>query len=262
MNYGVKQHISPGTRQWQIPTGLQLIPGGLIGVRMLLVKESTRWLAKRGDHKKAPESLIWVRGGDTSEVRREFEEILQGIANEIQATEGVTWKELILPQNRFKVAVAITTQLGVQLTGNTSLAYYAQQIFTAVGAGTSSLLVTRLLGVVKVVAVTTFCVFVVGPIKRKTASMGGAAAMGICMLIIAVLVETSPPRGKLTRSAIASIAIIYVEAASYNLSWGPVSWLYLSEIFPTRIRECCIAIEQPRSGCLTHAPTDNPACLQ
>lgn len=242
VNYGVKQHIAPGTSQWQIPIGLQLVPGGLIGLGMLLVSESARWLAKRGRIDEALKSLIWVRGGDTPEVRAEFQEILLAIEEEVQATEGVTWRELLLPQNRFRVFVAITMQLGVQLTGNTSLAYYAPQIFAAVGAGTSSLLVTGLLGVVKVVAVTTFCVLIVGRIGRKTAFMGGAAAMGICMLIIAILVETSPPTGKMTSSAMASIAIIYIEAASYNLSWGPVSWLYLGEIFPTRIREFGVAI--------------------
>lgn len=245
VNYGVQNHVKPGTRQWQIPIGLQLLPGGILGLGMLLVKESVRWLAGKGRHEEALENLIWVRGGDSPEVQVEFAEIQAGLEEELRATEGVTWKELLLPANRFRVFVVITMQLGVQLTGNTSLAYYAPQIFAAVGAGKSSLFVTGFFGVVKVVAVSTFCLFVVGRIGRKTAFMGGALAMGTFMLIIAVIVAKDPPSGStgsITKPAIAAIIMVYCEAAAYNLSWGPVSWLYLGEIFPTRIREFGIAI--------------------
>jgi len=124
VDYGVSLHLKPGTKQWQIPVGLQLVPGGILGLGMLLCKESTRWLAKRGRTEEGLQSLIWVRGGDdTAEVRAEYAEILAGIEAEVAATEGVTWKELMLPGNRRRVFVAVTMQIGVQLTGNTTLAY-------------------------------------------------------------------------------------------------------------------------------------------
>ncbi|KAL6808362.1 general substrate transporter [Trichoderma camerunense] len=242
INYAVQTRVPSSTLQWQIPIGLQLVPGGLIGLGMLLVKESVRWLAKQGRNEEALANLIWIRGGDSPEVQAEFEEIRSSLDEESRLTEGISWKELLLPVNRFRVFVVVTMQLGVQLTGNTSLAYYAPQIFAAVGAGNSSLFVTGFFGVVKVVSVSVFCIFVVGRIGRKTAFMGGAAAMGILMLIIAIIVAKAPPTGHITGSSIAAIIIVYCEAASYNLSWGPVSWLYLGEIFPTRTREFGIAI--------------------
>ncbi|KAL2222506.1 hypothetical protein M432DRAFT_672160 [Thermoascus aurantiacus ATCC 26904] len=148
VDYAVGKHLEPSTRQWQIPVGLQLVPGGILGLGMLLCKESTRWLAKRGRNEEALQSLIWVRGGeDTPEVRQEFDEILAGIEEEVRATEGLTWKELLLPENRYRLFIAIILQIGVQLTGNTSLAYYSPQIFAAVGAGNSSLLISGFFGV-------------------------------------------------------------------------------------------------------------------
>lgn len=66
--------------------------------------------------------------------------------------------------------------------------------------------------------------------------------MGSFMLAIAIIVVKDPPSGKITSPAIAAIIMVYAEAASYNFSWGPVSWLYMGEIFPTRIREFGIAI--------------------
>lgn len=216
VDYGVSKHIKPSTKQWQIPIGLQLVPGGILGLGMLLCKESTRWLAKRGRVGEALESLIWVRGGeDTVEVREEFAEILAGIDEEVRATEGLTWKELLLPANRLRVFIAITLQIGTQLTGNTSLAYYAPQIFTSVGAGNASLLITGFFGLVKVVSCGFFLIFLVERIGRRWSLAGGAFAMGCFMLVIAVLGATHPPNPKvtsITHAGIASIVMVYMEA--------------------------------------------------
>lgn len=243
VDYGVSQHIAPSTKQWQIPIGLQLIPGGVLGLGMLYCRESVRWLVKRGRNEQALDNLIWVRGGDSEEVREEFAEIQAGIEEEIRATEGLTWKELLLPANRYRLFIAVSLQIGVQLTGNTSLAYYAPQIFQAVGAGNSSLLISGFFGLVKVCACFTFVVFLVERAGRRWSLLGGAFAMGSLMLIIAILTATHPPnpKGPVTSTGIAAIAMVYIEAACYNMSWGPVSWLYVSEIFPSRIREIGLA---------------------
>ncbi|MCJ1477913.1 hypothetical protein MMC13_006587 [Lambiella insularis] len=244
VDYAVQARVPTSTKQWQIPIALQMVPGGLVGLGMLLIKESSRWLAKRGKNEKALQSLIWVRGGDSPEIREEFEEILVGIEKEIQATEGVTWRELNLPANRLRLFIAITLQLSAQLTGNTSLAYYAPQIFAAVGAGTSNLLITGFFGIIKVLSVLCFQALLVERIGRKVAFMGGALAMGTFMLIVAIVVAKFPPDPSATRISspgVAAIAMVYAEAMSFNLSWGPCAWLYLGEIFPNRIREVGVA---------------------
>ena len=115
-----KSRVPSSTRQWQIPIALQLVPGGLVCLGMLLIPESCRWLAKRNRVDDALQRLIWVRGGDSAEVRKEFAEILQGVSEEVEATEGVTWRECLLPANRYRLFLAITIQLNQQLTGNTS----------------------------------------------------------------------------------------------------------------------------------------------
>lgn len=59
---------------------------------MLSLKESTRWLTKKGRHDEAWESLKWVRGGDSQETRDEMEEIRLGVEMEARATEGFQFK--------------------------------------------------------------------------------------------------------------------------------------------------------------------------
>ena len=85
---------------------------------MLLIPESCRWLAKRGRVEDALESLIWIRGGDSPKLQGEFAEILAGVAKEVRATEGINWRECLLPANRYRLFLAITLQLCQQLTGN------------------------------------------------------------------------------------------------------------------------------------------------
>ncbi|KAL4882270.1 general substrate transporter [Aspergillus karnatakaensis] len=247
IDYAVEKHVEPSDRQWQIPIGLQIVPAGILGLGMLFLKESVRWLASQGRHEEALESLIWIRGGDdTEEVRTEMAEILDGISAEVAATEGLRWKELNLPANRYRIFIAITIQMSAQCTGNTSLAYYAPQIFGAVGTSENdTLLITGFFGVVKVVACGIFVLFLVERIGRKWSLAIGAFMMGALMLIVAILSKTFTPDPEATgisAATAASIAMIYLEAASFNMSWGPVPWLYMSEIFPTRIREIGIAV--------------------
>ncbi|KAH6893065.1 general substrate transporter [Thelonectria olida] len=245
IDYAVAKHMEPTTAQWRIPVGLQLIPGGALGLGMLLTRESTRWLAKVGRHEEALESLVWVRGGElTDAVRAEMDEILAGIAEEQRVTEGLTWKEFLLPANRWRMIMVITLQIGVQFTGNTSLAYFSPQVFTAVGAGSNAYLFSGFFGLVKVVSCGFFLLFLVERIGRRWSLIGGAFGMGVYMLIIAVITATHPPSAAagITSASVASLTMIYLEAMTYNISWGPVPWLYMSEIFPTRIREGGIAI--------------------
>ena len=246
VDYAVSVGISSkNSAQWQVPIGLQLVPGAMVGLGMLFVKESTRWLAKKGRNEEALASLTWVRGGvATAEVHEEFAEILAGVEAEIATSEGLTWKELLLPSNRYRMIIAITIQLCAQFTGNTSLAYYAPQIFATIGAGNKTLFITGFFGIVKMAGVLVFQIFLVERIGRKKPFMGGAFAMGCFMLIIAIIVAKHPPKANatgITSSGAAGIAMVYLEAFSYNMSWGPLPWLYIGEIFPSRIREIGIA---------------------
>lgn len=131
-------------------------------------------------------------GGDSPEVREEWAEILQGVAEE-DIKAGVTWRELLQPLNRLRFGIIISLMIGVQLTGNTSLAYYAPQVFQLVGAGESSILITGFFGLVKVVACFFFLLVLVERIGRRSALLLGATLMGIYMLIVAILTAKNPP---------------------------------------------------------------------
>ncbi|KAM0259867.1 hypothetical protein ACHAQJ_003111 [Trichoderma viride] len=232
VDYGAAQHVESSTRQWRIPVALQLVPGGILGLGMFLTKESARWLAQRDRHEEALESLIWVRGGDSTEVRMEFNQIVAGIEEEERQTAGVTWREYWLPANRHRIFLAVTLQI------------VSPQVFQAVGAGQNALLLSGFFGVCKIVSCAFFLLFLVERIGRRWSLIAGSFLMGMYMFIISVLTQRYPPvsGGTLTPPAIASLTMIFLEAMTFNISWGPIPWLYMSEIFPTRIREGGIAV--------------------
>ncbi|KAA8644283.1 hypothetical protein EYZ11_002832 [Aspergillus tanneri] len=247
VTFAVSKDQPSATKQWQIALGLQLLPSTLLLVGMSTVKESARWLAAKGYTDKAWKSLKWVRGDEeTEELQQEFDEILAGIAEETRIKENLTIRELFLPVNRYRLFIAITIQLCAQLTGNTSLAYYANQIFSAVGAGSSAKLVTGFFGVVKVVGVSVFQLFVMDRLGRRVPFMVGAFAMGSFMLVIACVLATHPSasgeQSSATNAGFAMIIMTYAEAFSFNMSWGPLPWLYVGEIFSSRTREIGVAV--------------------
>jgi hypothetical protein len=119
--------------------------------------------------------------------------------------------------------------------------YYAPQIFQTIGvsASNASLFATGIYGTVKVITTAIFLIFGIDFIGRKYSLMGGAIWMAAMMFIIGAVLATNPPNpdsSSVSSASIAMVAMIYLYVIGYSASWGPVPWVYLSEIFPTRLR--------------------------
>ncbi|KAF2157952.1 MFS sugar transporter-like protein [Myriangium duriaei CBS 260.36] len=248
VNYGVAQDIpKTQSRQWQIPVGLQLIPAALLGLGVFTLKESTRWLTLQGRHDEAWQSLCWIRASDGPAVEGEMEEIRAGVAYEQSAREGFQLKELItVPDHLKRVIGASAMFIAQQATGATAFAYYGPQYFKLLvgNKGNSDLLLTAIFGAIKVIACGTFVIFVGDRFPRRHILAFGGFFMAACQITAAAVLKTHPARGDgtVTSSGIATIALIYLFVMAYNFSWGPLPWPYVSEIFPTRIREPGIGV--------------------
>ncbi|RDW65379.1 hypothetical protein BP5796_10071 [Coleophoma crateriformis] len=234
-----------GTSQWQIPIGLQILPAALLGLGMLTLKESVRWLTRKGRHDEAWESLKWIRADDSQTTIDEMEEIRVGVDIERRATEGLRWRELFERENFKRMFTASCVFTAQQATGATAFAYFGPQYFKLlVGAGDKDLLLTAIFGAIKVVACGFFVLILAERVGRRNVLIWGAAFMAACQITTAAVVKTKPvpASGVITSSGIATVALIYMFVIAYNLSWGPLPWPYVSEIFPTRIREPGIAV--------------------
>lgn len=123
LDYGVALRLPTSTRQWRIPVGVQLIPGGLMLIGLFFLKESPRWLCKKGRHDKAIAALAHVRCEDIHhpEIVQEMAEIRASIEEELNATEGVTWKECLQPGIRKRFILAFCIMFWQQFSGKANL---------------------------------------------------------------------------------------------------------------------------------------------
>ncbi|KAL9059247.1 MAG: hypothetical protein Q9162_001284 [Coniocarpon cinnabarinum] len=243
VDYGVSKNLKPNARQWQIPVGLQLLPAGLLGLGMFTLPESLRWYVAKGDYDKAWKSLCWVRASSGPEVEAEWDELKAGIALELRAMQGLTLGELLTGKPLKLMVGAFLVFMAQQATGATAFAYYSTQYFKAMvgGSGQQSLLLSGIFGAVKVVACGFFVFVLSERVGRRKPLIFGAMGMAITMIIAAAVVKTHPPPNQnhpqVTSSGIATVAMIYLFVIVYNMSWGALPWPYVSEIFPTRLRE-------------------------
>ena len=102
---------------------MQLVLGGIMFIGLFFVKESARWLCKQGRHEEAIASLAHVRCKtvDSPEIIQEMAEIRASIEEELNATEGVTWKECLQPGNRKRFIIAFVIMFWQQFSGTNSI---------------------------------------------------------------------------------------------------------------------------------------------
>ena len=111
--------------------------------------------------------------------------------------------------------------------------------------GTSnSLLASGIYGIVKVVATALFVFFLVDSLGRKLSLFISAMGMGTLFFIIGALLKVFPPPTNASNPPPASkamAAMLYIYVCFYSMGWGPLPWVYVSDIFPTRTRHYGLA---------------------
>ncbi|KAF8825477.1 hypothetical protein HHX47_DHR6000274 [Lentinula edodes] len=237
-------------------------------------EESPRYLASIGRNEEAIDNLAYLRRSpaDSESVALEMAEIQAAIQEERLARVSLGWREAFFGKgNAIRFLIAFMIFLLQQWSGQNSVTYYAPQIFASIGyTGTKNsllasgilgaefssfrildMLLTYLsLGVVKVVTVSTFVAFGVERFGRKRFLFISSMGMGILFFIIGALLKTHPPPAASandapsspSRASQAMAAMLYLEGVCYVIGWGPLPWIYVSEIFPTRTRHYGLAL--------------------
>jgi MFS transporter, SP family, xylose:H+ symportor len=207
---------------WRWMFGSEALPAVLFFGFLLFIPESPRWLVKQGDSRQALTILTKLSGAHRAAVE------LQSIQEAI-AMEGSKTSELLRPGMRKALIIGVTLAVLQQITGINVFMYYAPEIFKQLGAGTDiALLQTVVVGAFNVVF-TIVAIRKVDRLGRKPLLIIGAAGMGLCLsgLGLAAYYATT---------AIWVLLFVVGYIACFALSMGPVVWVVLSEIYPTRIR--------------------------
>ena len=118
--------------------------------------------------------------------------------------------------------------------------YYAPVIFTALGISgdANPLLATGVYGIVKMTSCAIFITFLADTLGRRLSFVWTGYAMWFCMFYLGFYVRFDPPAANAPIPAAGYVALVmvYIFAAAFQFGWGPVCWIYVSEIPTNRLR--------------------------
>jgi sugar porter (SP) family MFS transporter len=213
---------------WRWMFGSEALPATLLLVLMCCVPESPRWLAKQHRHDEALAILTRVGGAEHAQV--ELADIKDAIAQ-----ESGSLRQLFTPGMRIVLVIGVVLAVLQQVTGINVFLYYAPEIFKGMGAGThAALLQTVLVGAVNL-TFTVLAIWTVDRLGRKPLMLVGFTGMGISLLAMGLVAYYQ-------QTEVWVLVFILGYIACFALSVGPVTWVILSEIFPTTIRGRAMAI--------------------
>jgi MFS transporter, SP family, xylose:H+ symportor len=200
------------------------IPAVLFLLLLLIVPETPRWLVMKGRQEKAHAVLLRL----TSDA--EARQVITDIEGSLSHTSS-----RLFAFGKTVVFVGILLSLFQQFVGINAVLYYAPLMFANMGASTdSSLLQTIIVGVANVVF-TLVALVTVDRWGRKPLLVLGALVMAVSMITLGILFATN------NFGALSLIAVIaYI--AGFALSWGPVVWVLLSEMFPNAVKNKAMAL--------------------
>lgn len=220
--------LNPDEAAWAISTGWrymfgsEAVPAGLFALLICFVPETPRYLVMAGRDTKALAILQKINGTAAGRV------ILDDIKNTItERTERVfTYGWLV-------IFVGIMLSVFQQAVGINAVLYYAPRIFGDMGM-TNPMVNTVVMGVVNILF-TLVAIFTVERWGRKPLLITGSIGMAAGAFGVAVTFG-SPSL------SIACMLSIMVYSAAFMMSWGPICWVLISEIFPNTIRGAAVAI--------------------
>ncbi|KAJ7153688.1 general substrate transporter [Mycena filopes] len=227
--------------QWRVPLGVQIFPATLLFLGMFILPFSPRWLVDRGRNDEALVVLQRLHGnkGNKEFIDLEFAEMLEQIQYE---KENISTKLSDLwstkPMLR-RTLTGIAVQVCTQFTGINVSAYFQPTLYAALGlSGSKVLMITGINGALGAVVTAIFIYFILDRVGRKPPLIFGAIGMAVTLAIEAAINAKWGGVNSTNHAAqTAGIAfIVLFGSLFFSVSFGPVSWVYQSEIFPMRIR--------------------------
>lgn len=207
---------------WRYMFGSEAVPAGLFTLLICLVPETPRYLVMAGRDDKALAILQRINGVTVG----------SEILHEIKTT--ITEKtERLFTYGVMVIFIGIMLSVFQQAVGINAVLYYAPRIFGDMGM-TDPMVNTVVMGVVNILF-TLVAIFTVEKWGRRPLLITGSIGMAVGAFGVALTF------GNASMSMVCMVSIM-VYSASFMMSWGPICWVLIAEIFPNTIRGKAVAI--------------------
>jgi len=230
----VLAHFSDAPHVWRTMLGIAAVPAVLLGLGMLFVPASPRWLASKGRVKEARAVLQQIRSSER-QVELEMAEMVK--LNEIEHQDGhmrAGWSAVLgTPWIRKLLGIGIGLGFVAQFTGVNAFMYFTPIILASTGLGTNAALTATIgNGVVAVIA-TFIGIALIGKHGRRPMLLSGLAMVIVAQAALGAVLLWMPDG--LSKSY-AALACILCFLLFMQMLISPVYWLLMSELFPMRLR--------------------------
>jgi len=207
---------------WRAMLGSNLIPAALFFIFLLFIPESPRWLVKNDKTEDAQVILERINGVEKGRLE------LDDIRNAIDSESG-SFKQLLQPGIRIALIIGLVLPFLSQLTGITTVMYYAPAIFEKAGFQSGSAMGSAaVIGFFNMIF-TLVAIWKIDKWGRKPLLIWGFVGLSFSLMSIGWLFYSSSSSNFLLGSFIFYIAV-------FAATLGPGVWVVLAEIYPTKIR--------------------------
>lgn len=228
VNFLIRNHLPTAeamvTIGWRRMFVSEAFPAAIFGLLLFFVPKTPRYLVLSGAANDALKVLERINGKSKAEV------ILNDIKNTVSEK-----RERLFTYGVGVIVIGILLSVFQQIVGINVVLYYAPRIFENMGAtGDVSMIQTVVMGIVNILF-TLVAIFTVDKLGRKPLLIIGSIGMMIGMVALSAL-------SFLNVIGMAALIFIIIYTASFMMSWGPICWVLISEIFPNTIRSQAVAI--------------------
>lgn len=214
---------------WRWMFGSGVIPSVIFILLLFTVPESPRWLARQKNYSEALSILNRIHGNEKG--AHELETIKQSLTD----TTPFSLSDLKDVKLKKPLIIGILLAVFSQITGINAIMYYAPEIFKSMGAGSgSALFQTVVIGVINVIF-TFVAIKYVDRWGRKTLLLYGIAGMIVCLAVVGYAFY-------LEKTGYIILIAILGYIASFAMSLGPLTFVVISEIFPTKARGTAMSV--------------------
>jgi len=210
-----------GAEPWRWMVGIEALPAFIYLVFVFFIPRSPRWLVSKGRFSEAEKVLAIINPG--IDVKSKVQEIKDLNDKEL------TGENIFMKKYRFPLMLAFLIAFFNQLSGINAFLYYAPRIFESAGLGESTALLSSIgIGVVNLLF-TLLGVFLIDKLGRKQLMLYGSIGYIISLSLVAAAFF-------LNWGGLWVPIFLFLFIASHAIGQGAVIWVFISEIFPNRLR--------------------------
>jgi MFS transporter, SP family, sugar:H+ symporter len=239
---GSREELWLGLEAWRWMFLVMAVPAILYGGLAFTIPESPRYLVAKYRIPEARKVLSMLLGEKNLEIT------ITRIQESLKSEKPPSWRDLRKPSGGLYGIVWVGLGLSVfqQFVGINVIFYYSNVLWEAVGFGESASFTITVITSITNILTTLIAIALIDKVGRKPLLLVGSSGMAITLATMAIVFQTAelvdgkPVLGPVAGPVALIAANLFVVA--FGMSWGPVVWVLLGEMFPNRIRAAALGL--------------------